>query len=249
MRFLSHIELMNIFHRALRRSGLPLSFTKGFHPHPRLSMGPALAVGMEGTREFFDFELTAPAEIPPDLFSRLLPVGVGIIRVAGPFSRKAGKLPSNMQLRYLIDFGPLRRICASRNLREEQLSGNQIMWYHLGRYGGMFEGRADARSFCADPAGWVERAWADMFEAGTVITDRRGRERSCGGYAVARGSGEDTLELGIPAGAEGFAGPRDLLESVLPRGAAVVVGIRRIDIRYRTIDGYADPLNLITEEI
>ena len=57
-RWFSHLELVNIFHRSLRRSGLPLNFSQGFHPLPRLSFYRALPVGVESLGETLDLELT-----------------------------------------------------------------------------------------------------------------------------------------------------------------------------------------------
>ena len=50
---LSQLELQSVFERALRRSGLPLSFSAGFHPLPRVSFGMALPVGVESVCEWF----------------------------------------------------------------------------------------------------------------------------------------------------------------------------------------------------
>src|SRR5690606_25235873 len=36
VKFLSHLDLMKVFERAVRRSGLPVSYSKGFNPHPRM---------------------------------------------------------------------------------------------------------------------------------------------------------------------------------------------------------------------
>ncbi|MBI5097923.1 MAG: TIGR03960 family B12-binding radical SAM protein [Nitrospirae bacterium] len=59
MRCLSHNELMTAILRALRRAQIPVAYTTGFHPHPKISFGPALASGVEGLNEYFDIELTA----------------------------------------------------------------------------------------------------------------------------------------------------------------------------------------------
>jgi radical SAM-linked protein len=59
MRCLSHNELMTAIFRALRRAQIPVAYTTGFHPHPKISFGPALAAGVEGLNEYFDIELTA----------------------------------------------------------------------------------------------------------------------------------------------------------------------------------------------
>jgi radical SAM-linked protein len=53
-RFLSHLEISAAFIRALRRSGLPLSYSAGFHPHPKISFSTATAVGLESREEYVD---------------------------------------------------------------------------------------------------------------------------------------------------------------------------------------------------
>ena len=46
-RFFGQLEMAAAFERALRRAGLPASFSKGFNPHPKISFGEALPLGME----------------------------------------------------------------------------------------------------------------------------------------------------------------------------------------------------------
>jgi radical SAM family uncharacterized protein/radical SAM-linked protein len=53
-RFLSHLELSAALTRALRRSSLSLSYSAGFHPHPKISFAVATSVGMESLEEFAD---------------------------------------------------------------------------------------------------------------------------------------------------------------------------------------------------
>jgi radical SAM family uncharacterized protein/radical SAM-linked protein len=57
MRFLGHHDLIRVFHRAFRRTGLRLDYSKGFHPHPRLRFSPPLSVGIESVAEYLDFDL------------------------------------------------------------------------------------------------------------------------------------------------------------------------------------------------
>ncbi|MBI5050095.1 MAG: TIGR03960 family B12-binding radical SAM protein, partial [Nitrospirae bacterium] len=45
LKYLSHLEVMRALLRAIRRADIPLVYTKGFHPHPKVSFGPALPVG------------------------------------------------------------------------------------------------------------------------------------------------------------------------------------------------------------
>jgi radical SAM family uncharacterized protein/radical SAM-linked protein len=59
-RFLSHLEVVKMFFRAFRRLDLPLRFSEGFNPSPRVSFGPALPVGTESQAEYLIMELITP---------------------------------------------------------------------------------------------------------------------------------------------------------------------------------------------
>lgn len=59
MRYLSHRELMTAIMRAARRAEMPVLYSQGFHPSPKMSFGPPLNVGVAGLREYFDVELAA----------------------------------------------------------------------------------------------------------------------------------------------------------------------------------------------
>jgi radical SAM family uncharacterized protein/radical SAM-linked protein len=56
MRFLSHLELAHLFYRASKRADLPLCYSEGFHPMPRIIFATALPVGMESLTEIVDME-------------------------------------------------------------------------------------------------------------------------------------------------------------------------------------------------
>ncbi len=51
MRFISHLDLMRLFVRAMRRADLPLKMSEGFSPHPKLSLMRALKLGLESEHE------------------------------------------------------------------------------------------------------------------------------------------------------------------------------------------------------
>jgi len=63
LRFLSHLEVVRLFRMALRRSGLPIAYTQGFHPQVRVAFGPALPVGYAGMEEPIDLFFRAPVAI------------------------------------------------------------------------------------------------------------------------------------------------------------------------------------------
>ncbi|MCU0235412.1 MAG: TIGR03936 family radical SAM-associated protein, partial [Thermoanaerobaculales bacterium] len=78
-RWLSHRQVMDALERVLRAAGLPVHYTEGFNPHIRLSMGPALAVGVEGAAEVFDVDCTAPITAAHlQRANALLPQGIQI---------------------------------------------------------------------------------------------------------------------------------------------------------------------------
>lgn len=84
MRYLSHSELMLSIFRALKRAKIPVTYSSGFHPHPKISFGPALAAGVEGLNEYFDIEMPVIMS-PPDFSDRLnaeLPAGLSVLGAA-----------------------------------------------------------------------------------------------------------------------------------------------------------------------
>ncbi len=81
IRFLSHLDFMTMFHRAVVRAGIPVTFSRGFNPHPKFAFGPALSVGLESEAEYLDMEITPPvdmAEIAESL-NKVLPDGVVVV--------------------------------------------------------------------------------------------------------------------------------------------------------------------------
>jgi radical SAM family uncharacterized protein/radical SAM-linked protein len=63
MALVSHLDLVRLFDRAIRRAALPLSFTGGFHPGPRISIANALSLGYTSHGEIIDFELTQTLDL------------------------------------------------------------------------------------------------------------------------------------------------------------------------------------------
>ena len=57
MIYLSHLDLMRTIIRTIRRANIPVAYTKGYHPHPKISFGPALPVGMGSDAEYLDIEM------------------------------------------------------------------------------------------------------------------------------------------------------------------------------------------------
>lgn len=80
LRFLSHLELVHLFYRASKRADIPLSFSEGFHPMPRIIFRSAVPVGMESRGEMVDIECEGNIN-PSEIMERLqqaLPSGIEI---------------------------------------------------------------------------------------------------------------------------------------------------------------------------
>jgi len=83
MKYISHLDLMRLFMRALRRAELPIKMTEGFSPHPKISLKRALKLGVESDNEEATFVLREPVALD-DFKQRLqnqLPEGIYIREV------------------------------------------------------------------------------------------------------------------------------------------------------------------------
>jgi len=80
MRFISHLDLMRLFTRALRRAEFPLKMTEGFSPHPKFSIKRALKLGLESDNEEAAVVLKEQVD-PQDFNAKLqqqLPAGIEV---------------------------------------------------------------------------------------------------------------------------------------------------------------------------
>jgi radical SAM-linked protein len=80
IRFASTRDLARAFERALRIERLPLAFTQGFSPRPKMSFGLALGVAHESLAEYLDLEVVEPIELDdlPAALTAALPEGVEV---------------------------------------------------------------------------------------------------------------------------------------------------------------------------
>jgi radical SAM family uncharacterized protein/radical SAM-linked protein len=80
LKYLSHLELVTVLQRAIRKAGFPLVYSNGFHPSPRLSFGPPLSVGIKSLSEYFDMEIVPPFDLSINCkkLNSILPEGITI---------------------------------------------------------------------------------------------------------------------------------------------------------------------------
>ena len=104
MRFLSHLEMLTLFIRAVGRAGIPMRYSQGFHPHPKFSFATALSVGIESHAEYMDMEVDDgySAQTLKEALNATLPEGVRVLE-AVLISMKAPALSVIMErVRYRV---------------------------------------------------------------------------------------------------------------------------------------------------
>ena len=69
-KYLGHLEMVNVFLRALKRAEIPVVFSQGFHPKPKISFDDPLPVGIESRQEHF--KLSVPGCVRPEDITRRL---------------------------------------------------------------------------------------------------------------------------------------------------------------------------------
>ncbi|MCE9624208.1 MAG: TIGR03936 family radical SAM-associated protein, partial [Deltaproteobacteria bacterium] len=103
--FLSHLDLATLLHRAMKRSEIPVGYSKGFNPMMLVSLSPPQPVGVESEAEYLDIELTEFLA-PEDFLARMneeLPAGISFTQ-ARTLERKGTSLNSAIREQvYAID--------------------------------------------------------------------------------------------------------------------------------------------------
>ena len=80
MKYISHLDMMRFWERALRRAEIPVSYSEGFSPHAQISLAAPLAVGTTSEAELMDVFLDKPMA-PKQLIQQVtqqLPAGITI---------------------------------------------------------------------------------------------------------------------------------------------------------------------------
>jgi radical SAM family uncharacterized protein/radical SAM-linked protein len=105
--YLSHLEFQQLFYRACRRGQLPITYSQGSRPHPKISFGQALPVGVESEAEFVDIELKGNAGIMTliDRLNSQLPFGIRVTSWQRISPSSLSISLSQENFKYKIDIG------------------------------------------------------------------------------------------------------------------------------------------------
>ena len=140
---LSHLDLVRLMERALRRSGLPVSFTGGFHPLPRVQFALALPLGAEADGEWMDLEFVRPLD-PAEALQQLqpqLPEGFALLEVQpvevfGPsLSQELVGARWQLQLRVSSDAAAAPSLAAWLAAAAQLLASDCWIWHDTDKKG------------------------------------------------------------------------------------------------------------------
>jgi radical SAM-linked protein len=97
IRFTSHRDVARMWERCFRRAVLPVAYTEGFSPRPKLHFGLALSTGHESLAEYLDVDFVhdVDPDTLPGLLTPLLPTGLEVT-AAAPIERSAPSLQADV---------------------------------------------------------------------------------------------------------------------------------------------------------
>ncbi len=88
-KYISHLDLLRTFTRAIHRANLPVKYSQGFNPHQLITFSLPLALGVTSETEFvdIDFEETTTPKMIGEALNKTLPPDIKILRVSRPECR------------------------------------------------------------------------------------------------------------------------------------------------------------------
>lgn len=95
VRFASHRDLLRVFRRSLAAADVPVCYSQGFNPHPKLSFGPSLRTGWESLDEYMDVLLERRLDDLADRCNATLPEGLKLVECA-PTAEAVPKLSADI---------------------------------------------------------------------------------------------------------------------------------------------------------
>ena len=212
LRFISHLELASLFHRASKRADLSLGYSEGFHPMPRIVFASALPVGVESLAEVVELELegTFSASDVKKRLNQALPSGIEIIEAQEvPLSSPVTPL-SHRSIYWIRLDQALTREEAEKRIKKA-LSAEEL-FIHQERKGKERE---------VDILPLIE---------GVRVTSKNDRGGSVSGPQGSREHEEWGVELIVRRSQGKTAKPTEIMESLLQLGKESMAGCKVVKI-------------------
>lgn len=132
LRYVSHLDLMRVWERVLRRAGLPVSRSQGFSPRPRIALAAPLAVGVTSEAELMDVLLDDAVD-PLEAARRLgaeSPPGLSVRELSVSPLRQPSLQSMVRSARYEVDVADDRGAEEWRPAIDDLLAAESIPWQH-----------------------------------------------------------------------------------------------------------------------
>jgi radical SAM-linked protein len=132
LKFISHLDIIRLWLRAMRRAGIPLEYTEGFSPHPRISLAVPLSVGVTADNELMDISITKV--VSPhwfiDTVNRQLPDGLEVLE-ATPIGPNVPSLQSQVRFtQYQVEVKTGKNEEEIKTELDRVLSLESLPWHH-----------------------------------------------------------------------------------------------------------------------
>jgi radical SAM-linked protein len=132
LKFISHLDTMRLWQRAFHRAGIPLAYTEGFSPHPRISLAAPLAVGVTSEAELMD--VFCAKWVSPHSFtaavSQQLPPGIQILQVYAVAPTMPSLQSQVSYAEYEVEVETERDKQGIESALTSLLSVKQLPWHH-----------------------------------------------------------------------------------------------------------------------
>jgi radical SAM-linked protein len=132
LKYLSHLDMMRLWERALRRADITPAYSEGFTPHPRISLAAPLPVGVTSSAELMDIffnQRISPGEFIAHIEPQL-PGDIEVIEVT-PVAANAPSLQSSVRFaEYTVAMGEGRDAQTLASAIAALLAAQQLPWHH-----------------------------------------------------------------------------------------------------------------------
>ena len=132
LKFISHLDIMRLWQRALHRAGIPLAYSEGFSPHPRISLAAPLAVGITSQAELMDAFCSkwVSPHFFTDALSQQLPAGIEILQVYSVAPTMPSLQSQVSQAEYEVKLETEKDKSTIESALTSLLSAKQLPWHH-----------------------------------------------------------------------------------------------------------------------
>ena len=231
--FLAHLDLVRHLPRAFRRAQLEIFYSKGFHPKPGLSFGPALGLAIPSLGELLDVKLID--ELPAEEILRRLqavsPPGIDFLAAVGLAEGDAPLGRILTEAHYVVRLPP-----------GFSAGHAESVWNEGAPLPATRRERSDSRR--PDRGNSVDVRKSIVFAAAAQIEERRQLAERLDWPDAGDASNDDILVFGLVVTPLGSARPVEVVEGLLGEGAAQGCEIVRTGLFAKAAEIRVDPLDI-----